>query len=409
MNTSTNPSQEPTAFTPKAHSFAGLSYVPVPLGAIRIGQTAPARDGTTVVEKFDEFRVTLPRRDNSGNWMPDPLDAALRAGSGHDTKLKAIPVRVLTDRPDLACSSRFEAYDAVNNRMVCSGNGNGTAKRVDAATGDLNSVACVGCGTCDFGNTPAVQCRFLGRLSLQIKGQESVLGQYIVRTSSYNTMKTVEAKLLSYAALFGGLRGLPLLLVHREVQSQYSNWEDFPVIDLELDGGLQAGVKGRETALSESHGLNYDALAAQMALSVEQGFAPTMFDDCADLNEFVRVRAVASPVAAAAPMQPIVEASVMPATEAQAPAVHAAGNRAKVASAIPSLPMGALRMDDFVLPSAAPQGTGLHAFTGGKSRQPAPVSASAPAPTTYGLTPGANLLFLAASDLPDWAVDHVHQ
>ncbi len=235
------------------YSMPGLTYMAMPLGAIRIGHLQQCEAGQPALPVMDdEFHLTLPAKSSSGRWMLDPLDKKLRAergvqvspgtdaspepGSAAQIKLRSIPIRVLVNDPSLVLRSRLEAFDSRTKRPVCTSTTAGSAHRVKAA-GGFDEVACVGVGSCVFASQDHIRCKLLGRIHVQIVAQDSTLGTYVLRSTSYNTLRTFEAKLWQYWALFGGkLRGVPFRMQLRMVTTALSSWMPFYVVDLELDG-----------------------------------------------------------------------------------------------------------------------------------------------------------------------------
>lgn len=287
----------PSASTKVAYSMNGMAYVPVPLGAIRIGHTINLPGGEVQLVRDDEFKVTQPLREADGTWLLDPLDAALRQGGDAQgdsptyRKLREIPIRIHVNDPSLVVRARLEAFDLTTRRTVCASNGNGQAKRWSGVTGTVD-VACVGCDRCPFANSGAAECKFFGRIAVQIEGQEGELGTYVMRTSSYNTLRTFEAKLWQFWSVLGkNLRGVPFVMKLRAAQSELSNWMTFYFVDLELNkvSLSDAAVKAREQAeIDQQSGFDIVALQEAMTAGLRNGgYLSNAADDCVDLNEFI--------------------------------------------------------------------------------------------------------------------------
>lgn len=214
------------------YSMPGLVYVATPLGSIRLGHTAII-EGERVPVMDDEFYITQPMRNAEG-WVRDPIDSRLREETGASRKLREIPVSVEVNDPSLVVRSRLEAFDMASGRPVCASTAAGKAKR-RLDSGDVLEVDCVGCDSCQFARSPGLECKFFGRIHVKIAGQTSTLGTYVLRSSSYNTLRSVEAKLWQYWALFGKrLRGVPFVLKLRQISSANSQWQPFYMVDLEL-------------------------------------------------------------------------------------------------------------------------------------------------------------------------------
>ncbi len=280
-----------------AYSMVGMAYVPMPLGAIRIGHTITLPSGQLELVRDDEFKITLPLREADGSWLPDPLNAKLRHDDAPEgdaapyRKLREIPIKIHVNDPSLVVRSRLEAFDVQSRRTVCASNGGGSAKRWSGVTGTTD-VECVGCDRCSFANSGAVECKFFGRIAVQIEGQEGELGTYVMRTSSYNTLRTFEAKLWQFWAILGQkLRGVPFVMKLRAAQSELSNWGTFYFVDLELNNATlaQAIGKAREQAKTDLD-CGFDILALQEAMTAgirNGGFLANAADDGVDLSEFI--------------------------------------------------------------------------------------------------------------------------
>jgi hypothetical protein len=301
-----NDTLTPKTLTPK-YSMKGMTFLPMPLGAIRLGHSIELPGGTLSIISDDEFKITKPERLVDGTWVHDELDGKLRESMAPQSnegvaqrKLRAIPIRIHVNDPSLVVRSRLEAFDE-NGRTVCSSDGSGTAKRWAAGQGTVD-VSCDGCDRCSFATSGQVECKFFGRIAVQIEGQSDALGTYVLRSGSYNTMRTFESKLWQLWSLFGNrLRGLPLQMTLRTAQTQLSNWRPFYFVDLTLADGLSlesASLKVQEQAASDlASGLDFDALASAMEIGLTNGgFLQDSVEDGVDLNEFVRASSFSSSV-----------------------------------------------------------------------------------------------------------------
>ena len=297
----------PSPLTAK-YSMKGMPFLPMPLGAIRLGHTIGMPGGAVSVISDDEFKITKPERLADGAWVQDDLDAKLReaiVANGNEgvaqRKLRSIPIRIHVNDPSLVVRSRLEAFDPVSGRTVCSSDGSGIAKRWSAGVGTVD-VSCDGCDRCSFATSGQADCKFFGRIAVQIEGQNDALGTYVLRSGSYNTMRTFESKLWQMWSLFGNrLRGIPLQMTLRSAQTQLSNWKTFYFVDLTLADGVSleaAAAKVREQATADADsGLDFTALAATMDAGLSNGgFFQDSADDGVDMNEFIRASSFASSV-----------------------------------------------------------------------------------------------------------------
>lgn len=278
------------------YSMGGLAYTAMPLGAIRIGHAVALPAGGSMPIRDDEFRITQPLRDAGGDWVADSLDTTLRekvtkGESAASAKLRQIPIRLHVNDPALIVRSRFEAFDNTTRRTVCASNGGGVAKRWTGTTGTTD-VACVGSDRCEFANGGIAQCKFFGRIAVQIDGQDGELGTYVMRTSSVNTLRTFEAKLWQFWSVLGRkLRGVPFVMKLRAAQTELSNWQTFYFVDLELDGLKLAQAREQAQAQAQADqtvGLDIADLECTMHAGLRNGgYLADAAEDGVDLSEFL--------------------------------------------------------------------------------------------------------------------------
>lgn len=94
----------------------GLAITPPVVGRISIGRIVE-KNGKRIPEKDDQFTLTTQVQQR-GEWMLHPLNETLRkATSG---KLRAIPVRVLFNDPDLNLRSEYSLFDRETGRCASS-------------------------------------------------------------------------------------------------------------------------------------------------------------------------------------------------------------------------------------------------------------------------------------------------
>ncbi|MDH6149323.1 MULTISPECIES: hypothetical protein [Paraburkholderia] len=173
----------------------GFAITPPVIGRISIGRVIE-KNGKRLPEKSDEFQVTTQVQGRDG-WVLHPFDEALRQANGGG-KLRAIPVRVLFNDPDLNLRAEYSLFDRETGRPACVGNGE-SCKRV---TNDgIASLPCPSPDGCSYSNG---YCRPYGRFNVVI-GDEDELGSFIFRTTSFNSIRTLAARLRYFSAVSGGL------------------------------------------------------------------------------------------------------------------------------------------------------------------------------------------------------------
>ena len=250
----------------------GLAITPPVLGRISIGKVVE-RNGKRLPEKDDEFTVTSLVQGKDG-WVHHPLDAALRKASA-DKKLRALPVKVLFADPDLSLRAEYTAFNRQTGRPVCAGNGQSCKRRTAEGLVTLPCPTPENCAVADD-----LGCKPYGRLNVQLEGQDDELGSFVFRTTGYNSIRTLSARLKYFQALAGtALPCLPLTLKLRAKSTTQSHRSAVYFVDLVVREGLsleQALQQARdESAAREAAGWNQAALD-QAAL---QGLKNGAFED----------------------------------------------------------------------------------------------------------------------------------
>ncbi|WP_031410240.1 hypothetical protein [Thiomonas sp. FB-Cd] len=250
----------------------GLAITPPVLGRISIGKVVE-KNGKRLPEKDDAFTVTSLVQQREG-WVNHPLDAVLRK-SAADTKLRAIPVRVLFADPHLSFRAEYTAFNRVNGRPVCSGDGRTCKRRTPDG---LTTLPCPTPQDCAFGEVNG--CKPYGRLNVQIEGQDDDLGSFIFRTTGYNSIRTLSARLAYYQALAGdALPCLPLTLKLRAKSTTQSHRSAVYFVDLVVRDGmtLEDALLQARQALQERCEAGWDQEALDKAAAA--GLANGAFED----------------------------------------------------------------------------------------------------------------------------------
>ncbi|MBU9205561.1 phage capsid protein [Burkholderia multivorans] len=251
----------------------GLSITPPVVGRISIGRIVE-KNGKRIPEKDDQFTLTTQVQQR-GEWMLHPLNETLRkATSG---KLRAIPVRVLFNDPDLNLRAEYTLFERNTGRPVCVGNGE-TCRRVTDA--GIESLPCPSPDSCALGQSGG--CKPYGRLNV-IVGDEDEMGSFIFRTTSYNSIRTLAARLHYFRAVSGNLLAcLPLELKLRGKSTTQSYRSAIYYVDLGVRAGCtldQALIEAKELdARRRATGFNQAALDA----AARAGFANGAFEDSPD-------------------------------------------------------------------------------------------------------------------------------
>lgn len=228
-----------------------LAITPPVLGRISIGRVVE-KNGKRLPEKDDQFKITAQVQSN-GDWLLHPYDEGLRKAC--NGKLRSIPVTVLFDDPGLNMRAEYSLFDRQSGRPVCVGNGE-TCRR--HTTDGLQSLPCPSPARCEFANGG---CKPYGRLNVRI-GDEDPLGSFIFRTTGYNSIRVLSARLQYFHAVSGGLlASLPLELRLRAKSTTQSHRTPIYYVDLTIRDGMSL-----EDAITEAR----DVDARRKALGFNQ-------------------------------------------------------------------------------------------------------------------------------------------
>lgn len=244
----------------------GLAITPPVIGRISIGKVVE-KNGKRLPEKDDCFTITTQVQHRNG-WLLHPLHAKLSEGSAN-AKIRAIPVRVLFNSSDLNLRAEYSLFDRATGRPMCVGNGE-TAKRVTAD--GIVEVTCASPDGCALAKTGG--CKPYGRLNVAIDGQDEELSSFVFRTTGFNSIRTLMARLQYFEAISGGnTRHLPLQLKLRAKSTTQSHRAPVYYVDLCLrdEVSLEDAVAQAIAAAlqSEQAGVSIKALeqAARMGLN----------------------------------------------------------------------------------------------------------------------------------------------
>lgn len=253
----------------------GLAITPPVIGRISIGRVVE-RNGKRLPEKDDQFTLTSQVQGRDG-WVLHPLDEKLRKeAEGH--KLRAIPVRLLFNDPALNLRADYSLFDRTTGRPVCVGNGE-TCRRT--GKDGMASLPCPGPDACAFAKEA---CKAYAHLNVVIgEGEGDALGSFVLRTTSYNTIRTLTARLEYFHAVSGGrLACMPLELKLRGKSTTMSYGTPIYYVDLVVRSGItleQAITQARELD-EQRQASGFDQAALDEA--ARKGFANGAFEDLAE-------------------------------------------------------------------------------------------------------------------------------
>ena len=285
----------------------GLALTPPIIGRIAIGKVIE-RNGKRLPEKDDEFTLTSQVQHKNG-WVLHPLDRVLRAAmvsaprapqeggdpslpetlptsspttppssQTHSPKLRAIPVRVLFDDPDLNLRANYSFFDRTSGRPLCVGNGETCKRATSAGVQTLPCPSPMACELAAGGN-----CKPYGRLNVRVvapEGDSDELGSFVFRTTGFNSIRTLAARLRYFQAVSGNhLSTMPLELKLRGKSTTLSHRAPIYYVDLVVRSGLRLGqavqqAKGEADMLIAT---GFDQVALDEAARL--GFACGAFEE----------------------------------------------------------------------------------------------------------------------------------
>ena len=268
-----------------------LAITPPVLGRISIGKVIE-KNGKRLPEKDDQFTITSQVQGRDG-WLLHPLNEELR--KSQQDKLRSIPVRLLFNEPELNFRADYTLFDRQSGRPLCVGNGE-TCKRV--TQDGMQSLPCPSPDACPLAKGGA--CKPYGRLNVLI-GDDDPLGSFVFRTTGFNSIRTLAARLHYFQAISGNrLACLPLELRLRGKSTRQSHGTPIFYVDLTISGGMNMAE-----ALQAANNLDEQRLSTgfdQNALdeAARRGFANGAFEDSEEdggalIEEFFTAESTAPP------------------------------------------------------------------------------------------------------------------
>jgi len=249
----------------------GLAITPPVLGRISIGRMVE-RNGKRLPEKDDQFTITTQVQNKDG-WITHPYDEALRKAA--NGKIRSIPVTVMFNDPDLNLRAEYSLFDRTTGRPVCCGNGE-TCKRVTLE--GVQSLPCPSPSGCEWGAKAG--CKPYGRLNVLIAEQDDALGTFIFRTTGFNSIRTIAARLSYFQAVSGDLLAcLPLSMKLRAKSTTQSHRAPVYYVDLTIREGttLEEAIAEARALSEQRKEVGHDQAALDSAARV--GFENGAFEE----------------------------------------------------------------------------------------------------------------------------------
>ena len=249
----------------------GLAITPPVIGRISIGKVVE-KNGRLLPEKDDGFTLTSQVQGRDG-WINHPLDEQLRK-EAPGSKLRSIPVQLLFDDPDLNLRASYTMFDRATGRPLCVGDGENCRRATAAGMQSLPCPSPVACPLAAGGN-----CKPYGRLNVRI-GSDDELGSFVLRTTGFNSIRTLSARLRYFHALSGGLlSAMPLELRLRGKSTTMSHRSPIYYVDLTCRTGMTLAetVQSARDVIYARQVAGIDQVALDAA--AREGFALGEFEE----------------------------------------------------------------------------------------------------------------------------------
>ena len=248
----------------------GLAITPPILGRISIGRIIE-KNGKRLPEKDDQFTITSQIQNKEG-WVKHPLDEQLRAKAASQ-KLRTIPVRMIFNDPELNLRAEYSLFDRQTGRPVCVGDGQ-TCRRL--TNQGVEQYPCPSPDLCPLAQ--GGHCKPYGRLHVNLDDADE-LGTFIFRTTGFNSIRTLAARLSYYNAASGGLLScLPLQLTLRGKSTTQSYRQPVYYVDLTLKDGVSLNEAIRTAKEIDQQSKEAGFYQEAVDFVARQGFANAQFE-----------------------------------------------------------------------------------------------------------------------------------
>ena len=248
----------------------GLAITPPILGRISIGRVIE-KNGKRLPEKDDQFTITSQIQSKEG-WVKHPLDEQLRSQTPNQ-KLRTIPVRMIFNDPELNLRAEYSLFDRQTGRPVCVGDGQ-TCRRL--TNQGVEQHPCPSPDLCPLAQ--GGNCKPYGRLHVNLDESDE-FGTFIFRTTGFNSIRTLAARLSYYSAASGGLLScLPLQLTLRGKSTTQSYRQPVYYVDLTLKDGVSLNDAIRTAKEIDKQSKEAGFYQEAVDFVARQGFANAQFE-----------------------------------------------------------------------------------------------------------------------------------
>ncbi|MCO8069378.1 hydrolase or metal-binding protein [Acinetobacter lwoffii] len=249
----------------------GLAITPPALGRISIGRMVE-KNGKRLPEKDDQFTITSQIQSKENGWIKHPLDEQLRANTPNQ-KLRTIPVRMIFNDPDLNLRAEYSLFDRQTGRPVCVGNGE-TCQRLTSQ--GIEQHPCPSPDLCPLAQ--GGNCKPYGRLHVNLDDSDE-FGTFIFRTTGFNSIRTLAARLSYYHAASGGLLScLPLQLTLRGKSTTQSYRQPVYYVDLTLREGINLNDAIAQAKKIDEQSKQAGFYQEALDFTARKGFANAVFE-----------------------------------------------------------------------------------------------------------------------------------
>ncbi|MFW1941018.1 hydrolase or metal-binding protein [Acinetobacter junii] len=248
----------------------GLAITPPVLGRISIGKIVE-KNGKRLPEKDDQFTITSQIQSKEG-WIKHPLDEQLRSKAPNQ-KLRTIPVRVIFNDPELNLRAEYTLFDRQTGRPICVGNGE-TCQRL--TNQGVEQHPCPSPNLCPLAQ--GGNCKPYGRLHVNLDDSDE-FGTFIFRTTGFNSIRTLAARLSYYHAASGGLLScLPLQLTLRGKSTTQSYRQPVYYVDLTLREGVSLNEAIMQAKQMDEQSKQAGFYQEAVDFTARKGFANAQFE-----------------------------------------------------------------------------------------------------------------------------------
>ena len=249
----------------------GLAITPPILGRISIGRVVE-KNGKRLPEKDDQFTITSQIQSKESGWVKHPLDEQLRSQTPNQ-KLRTIPVRMIFNDPELNLRAEYSLFDRQTGRPVCVGDGQ-TCRRL--TNQGVEQHPCPSPDLCPLAQ--GGNCKPYGRLHVNLDESDE-FGTFIFRTTGFNSIRTLAARLSYYSAASGGLLScLPLQLTLRGKSTTQSYRQPVYYVDLTLKDGVSLNDAIRTAKEIDKQSKEAGFYQEAVDFVAKQGFANAQFE-----------------------------------------------------------------------------------------------------------------------------------